>query len=81
MSEPNYWGDCPTCYKTDGYINVGPGHWFICIQHKAMWYIGSNLFSEAKLETEEEQREVWNNLGMDDYTKVKPANKRLKDNE
>ena len=50
------WFACPVCGKNDGHINIGRGHWFYCIQHKKRQYVGSNLFSAWRDETEDEQR-------------------------
>jgi len=68
--EPNYFGDCPKCGRNDGYINIGRGHWFVCDRHKTKWYIGSNLFSCWKDETEE----MWlrNADELANYQEVKP---------
>ncbi len=68
MSE--YFGACPTCHKTDGYVNVGNDHWFICKQHRAKWCIGANLFSSAMEESDEEKRREYEELGLDTYTAV-----------
>ncbi len=37
-------GACPECGKSDGYINLGIEHWFICREHKTKWLAGTNLF-------------------------------------
>ena len=26
----NNFGGCPTCHKTDGFLNIGRDHWFVC---------------------------------------------------
>jgi hypothetical protein len=76
MSEPvttkEYFGGCPECGRTDGYVNAGAGHWNICCAHKNMWCFGTNLFSDWKGETEAEQIRIWNELGLDDFREVKP---------
>lgn len=64
------WGLCPTCGKTDGYINVGRGHWFYCQEHKKKWFVGSNLFSSWKDETEDEQRASYAELGFGSYDRI-----------
>ncbi len=46
-------GGCPGCGNTDGYLNVGPDHWFFCHRHKTKWRAGSNLFSGWRDENEE----------------------------
>lgn len=47
-----YFGGCPECGRTDGFLNVGRSHWFICKQHKTKWCVGSNLFSSWRYESE-----------------------------
>ena len=51
-----YFGVYPVCGYTDGYINNGAEHWFVCDVDLTKWYIGTNLFSDWKDETELEQR-------------------------
>ncbi len=41
----SYWGFCPICHDHDGYVSVGPDHWFVCRAHRTRWWIGSNPFS------------------------------------
>ncbi len=50
----DYFGVCPTCRKYSGCLNIGRDHWFYCETHKTKWWIGSNLFSGWKSQTEEE---------------------------
>jgi len=49
-----YWGLCPVCHKTDGYVDVvkhsHAAHFFICEEHKTRWCIGANLFSDWMFE-------------------------------
>jgi hypothetical protein len=65
-----YFGGCPTCHTTDGYLNAGRGHWFVCDEHQVMWYVGSNLFSSWQRETEEEQRAKWSRI--ENFEEVEP---------
>ena len=51
----HYFGGCPYCGDTSGYLNVGRGHIFVCDEHKTAWPIGSNLFSSWR----EENEEIW----------------------
>jgi hypothetical protein len=55
MSADTYFGACPVCGRTDGYMNVGGNHWFVCDEHKTAWPIGYNLFSSW----EDETPEIW----------------------
>ena len=50
--EPGYFGGCPECGGDDGCLNVGRNHWFKCDEHKTTWWVGSNLFSFWREETE-----------------------------
>lgn len=50
----NYFGVCPTCKKYSGCLNIGRDHWFYCKAHKTKWWIGSNIFSSWRNETEED---------------------------
>jgi hypothetical protein len=38
-------GGCPKCGQSDGYMNIGGNHWFVCDTHNAAWCCGYNLFS------------------------------------
>ncbi|NQU22446.1 MAG: hypothetical protein HQ567_14310 [Candidatus Nealsonbacteria bacterium] len=73
LNEENemYFGDCPICKSNDGYLNVGPTHWFVCHAHKKRWRAGSGLFSAWKHEDES----VWqeNAEQIKDYEEVEPV--------
>ena len=49
----DHWGACPACGGNDGHRNVGRHHWFFCIAHRNKWYVGDNLFSTWREETED----------------------------
>jgi hypothetical protein len=68
-----YFGWCPHCRNNDGYLNVGRSHWFVCDEHKTKWCIGANLFSSWRDETEEEQRHLYYERGIDKYQEVEPV--------
>lgn len=65
-------GLCPTCHKTDGCANVGKSHVFYCQEHKTCWWGGSNIFSSWRDQTKEEQRRIWNEIGLDEFSDVEP---------
>jgi hypothetical protein len=67
-----YFGLCPHCHNNDGYINIGRSHWFVCDEHDVMWCVGSNLFGSWREQTEDEQRAIYDERGIGDYTEVKP---------
>ena len=67
---PDYWGVCPLCHRTDGYINIGKGHWYYCREHKNRWFIGSNLFSTWRDQSDEEQRRIYDELDFGSFKDV-----------
>jgi len=68
----HYFGVCPMCHKTDGYLNVGNMHVFLCHEHKKAWAIGANLFSSAMDETLEQQLAEEEKIGFSEYEEVEP---------
>lgn len=68
-----YFGVCPTCHMHDGYINIGKGHWFFCKEHSVCWLVGSNLFSDAEYESEEEQRRIYDELHFQNFRRLDVA--------
>ena len=60
------------CHATDGYINVGHRHVFICKTHKTAWAIGSDLFSSCMEETPEQQSAEQERIGFVEYREVEP---------
>jgi hypothetical protein len=70
--EDAYFGLCPICHKSDGYANAGRSHRFYCKEHKTSWLFGSNIFSDWRWQTKEQQRAIWDEIGLDDFTTVKP---------
>jgi hypothetical protein len=71
-SSDDFIGLCPICHTNDGFINTGRTHVGYCKEHKKSWLVGSNLFSNWRHETEEEQRRIWADVGMDDFENVEP---------
>lgn len=76
-SDNGYFGLCPICKKTDGYINIGRGHWYFCKEHRVRWCVGANLFSTWRDETEEEQRAIYDELDFSSFTEVEPFTPRV----
>jgi hypothetical protein len=72
MAIDGYFGLCPICKKTDGYLNIGRSHWFFCEKHRSRWCIGSNLFSSWRDETKSEQLRHCKEIGFDTFRDVKP---------
>jgi hypothetical protein len=67
-----YFGLCPVCHRTDGYANAGQAHRFYCKEHKTSWLAGSDLFSCWRYETEEQQRKIWDEIGLNEFDDVEP---------
>ena len=67
-----YFRLCPVCHKVDGYANAGRTHRFYCREHRTSWIAGSNLFSDWRHETEEQQRRIYNEIGLPDFADVEP---------
>ena len=66
-------GTCPECGQTDGYLNIGRGHWFYCRQHRVRWFVGSNLFGSWREQTEAEQRADYDALEFGSYREVEAS--------
>jgi hypothetical protein len=67
-----YFGLCPTCHKNDGCTNVGRSHWFYCKEHKKKWCAGANLFSDWRDQSEDEQRQQYDAIGLGEFEEVEP---------
>jgi hypothetical protein len=52
LQQDNYFGNCSVCGENDGNLNIAADHYFVCHKHKKKWYVGSNLFSGWRDETE-----------------------------
>ena len=50
----HYFGGCPHCGDTDGYVNAGRVPWFVCGSHTTRWRAGENLFSCWAAESKED---------------------------
>ncbi len=66
----NYEGGCPECGQTDGFLNIGPNHYFVCHAHRVKWHVGSNLFSCWEDEDEDDWRANADLLSQ--YREVEP---------
>jgi hypothetical protein len=71
VKEDCYFGACPVCGKTDGYLNVGGNHWFVCDTDFTKWCIGWNLFSDWREEPERVHQE--NAATLAGYIEVRPV--------
>ena len=54
-----YFGRCPVCNRTASrMVNFGRDHWMVCLRDRTRWFIGENLFSGWREESEAQQRAV-----------------------
>jgi hypothetical protein len=65
-------GLCPHCHQMDGYANAGRSHRAYCKEHRVSWLIGANLFSDWRDQTEEEQRAIWEDIGLSTFKDIVP---------
>jgi hypothetical protein len=63
-------GLCPSCGKTDGFVNLGKEHWFICRDHKSKWFGGVNLFEGWENQTVAQAESI--ELMLNSYKEVVP---------
>jgi hypothetical protein len=60
-----YFGVCPTCGCTDGYLNVRRAHYFVCHRHRVRWLAGENLFSSWRAESTSDWQAHWERISND----------------
>lgn len=70
MNDVREFGACPICGCSDGYLNVGRDHWFVCHRHKVKWHFGSNIFSAWREEDPAEHED--NERQLAPYREVEP---------
>lgn len=70
ITTDEYFGGCPECGHTDGFLNCERTHWFICQQHRTKWCAGANLFSSWR----DEDEAVWtrNAIRIWHYRNIEP---------
>ncbi len=63
-------GLCPHCQGTDGYLNIGRFHWFVCDVHKTRWHTASGV-----LGWQDEDQDTWERNAdlLEEYTEVEPV--------
>lgn len=49
-NSPDRFGGCPVCGGSDGFLNVGRTHWFVCHKHSTKWCIGSHWFRSSRFD-------------------------------
>jgi hypothetical protein len=75
----DYFGVCPICQRQNGCRSIGRDHWFVCDTHKMKWWVGSNLFSSWRDQTEEELRANMDKLARYREVEVAPPRDRMSD--
>ena len=63
--EPDHFHGCPRCPESQGpddIYHAGKSHTGVCHTHRTSWWLGSNLISSWGDQTEDEQRERWNEI-------------------
>lgn len=63
-------GVCPKCAKTDGFVNLGKEHWFICRDHKSKWFAGVNMYEGWKNQTVAQAESI--EMMLSSYKEVVP---------
>src|SRR5690349_20075353 len=66
----HYDGACPKCGNCSGYLNIRKSHWCHCDEHRTKWWIGENMYSSWRSETEEVWRRNRDRLAY--YREVEP---------
>lgn len=67
----DHFGCCLKCKKPmDRFVNIGRGHWAVCEKDKTKWFIGSNLFSSWRHETDDDWRRNFEQIK--DFEEVEP---------
>jgi len=63
-------GCCPVCHNPGEIANIRKSHWMACSAHRLCWYVGMNLFSCWRDESEE----IWerNAEMLDTFQEVEP---------
>jgi len=51
--DENYFGHCPVPEHENYYLNIGRSHWMVCDKCKIKWFMGENLFSSWRTQSEE----------------------------
>ena len=67
---PDIFGACPACGSVDERLNVEKCHWYVCHEHKVAWYVGDNLFSNWRHETDVDWQR--NADTLKDYQEIEP---------
>ena len=51
--DENYFGHCPVPDHENCYRNIGRSHWMVCDTCRIKWFMGENLFSSWRSQSEE----------------------------
>ena len=58
----HYFGVCPICAKTDGYVNVRREHWLVCRDHHLRWRASTNLASNGSSDCPSKRDANWSDI-------------------
>jgi len=59
----DYFGGCPLCGESDGYLNMWREHWFYYRNHHVRWTAGENLFSSWRYEEPDDWNQTLQDIG------------------
>lgn len=71
----DHFGVCPKCHRGGECRNIGRDHWFFCAEHRVKWFVGSNLFSSWRHESEADWRKNADYLA--DFIEVQEARRAI----
>ncbi len=65
-----WYGGCPHCGGSDGYLNIRNSHWGCCKEHRVKWLMGEDLFSAWQ----DEDASIWleNSIYLSDFDQAEP---------
>jgi hypothetical protein len=62
FDDDNYWGHCQYQGHRNYYLNLGRAHWMVCDECKIKWFVGENLFSSWRSQTEDMWMRNWEHI-------------------
>lgn len=79
INTEHYFGGCPACGRSAGYMNVRSEHWFVCDVHRTKWCAGDGLFSDWTSESSRDWKR--NAARLEKYEEVEPLQMSYGDEE
>jgi hypothetical protein len=62
FDDDHCWGHCRHREHRNYYLNLGRAHWMVCDECKIKWFIGENLFSFWRTQTEDVWMRNWEHI-------------------